>query len=69
MNSNYSRGTPGFLWSLDSHGYQPSAIYCEDYWSRDPHYRYAPIADKISRQRFRDISRYLHFVDNDHLAP
>ncbi len=41
----------------------------EDYWNRDPHYRYASIADKISRQRFRDISRYLHFVDNDHLAP
>ena len=41
----------------------------DDYWSRDQHTRYAPIADKISRQRFRDISRYLHFVDNDHLAP
>ena len=41
----------------------------DDYWSRDPHLRYAPIADRISRQRFRDISRYLHFVDNDHLAP
>ena len=39
-----------------------------DYWSRDTHTRYAPIADKISRQRFRDISRYLHFVDNDNLA-
>ena len=34
-----------------------------------PHLCYAPIADRISRQRFRDISRYLHFVDNDHLAP
>ena len=41
----------------------------DDYWSRDPHTRYAPIADKISRQRFRDISRYLQFVDNDRLAP
>ena len=41
----------------------------DDYWSRDLHLRYGPIADKISRQRFRDISRYLHFVDNDHLAP
>ena len=30
---------------------------------------YAPIADKIPRWRFREISRYLHFVDNDHLAP
>ena len=41
----------------------------DDYWSRDPHLRYAPIADRISRQRFIDISWYLHFVDNDHLAP
>ena len=41
----------------------------DDDWSRDPHLRYAPIADRISRQRFRDIFRYLHFVDNDHLAP
>ena len=41
----------------------------DDYWSRDPHLCYGSIADKISRQRFRDISQYLHFVDNDHLAP
>ena len=41
----------------------------DDYWSQDPHTRCAPIADKISRQRFRDISQYLHFVDNDRLAP
>ncbi len=27
------------------------------------------MANKISRQRFRDISRYLHFVDNDQLVP
>ena len=26
-----------------------------DYWSRDPHLRYAPVAD-----RFREVSRYLH---------
>ena len=41
----------------------------DEYWRRDPHLHYAPIADRISRQRFRDISLYLHFVDNDHLAP
>ena len=27
-----------------------------------------PIASRISRQRFRDISRYLHFVDNTQLV-
>ena len=36
----------------------------EDYWKVDPYLHYAPIADRISRQRFRDISRYIHFVDN-----
>ena len=36
----------------------------EDYWKLDPFLHYAPIADRISRNRFREISRYLHFVDN-----
>ena len=40
-----------------------------DYWSKDPLLHYAPTADRILRWRFRGISRYLHFVDNDHLAP
>ena len=41
----------------------------DDYWSKDPHLHYTPIADRIPRWRFHEISRYLHFVDNDHLAP
>ncbi len=40
----------------------------DDYWSRDPLTHYAPIAMKIPRWRFREISRYLHFVNNQHLA-
>ena len=40
-----------------------------DCWSRDSHLRYAPVADRITRDRFREISRYLHFVDNDTLVP
>lgn len=39
-----------------------------DYWRMDPYMRYAPIADRISRDRFYDISRYLHFADNSQLA-
>ena len=39
----------------------------EDYWKRDPVLRFAPIADRISRGRFRDITRYLHFRDNSTL--
>ena len=38
-----------------------------DYWSVDPTFRYAPIADRITRDRFEEITRYLHFVDNDSL--
>ena len=41
----------------------------EDYWKRDPIYNYTPIASRISRDRFRQIGRYLHFVDNSTLAP
>ena len=40
-----------------------------DYWRRDPIYHYVPIASRISRDRFREIGRYLHFVDNNTLAP
>ena len=36
----------------------------DDYWSTDPTLHYSPIADRISRDRFREISCYLHFVDN-----
>ena len=39
------------------------------YWKRDPTYHYAPIASRISRDRFLEVSRYLQFVDNDTLEP
>ena len=38
-----------------------------DYWSNDETFHYSPIADRISRLRFEEISRYLHFVDNTQL--
>jgi len=41
----------------------------KDYWKRNPVYHYAPVADRISRDRFMEISRYLHFVDNTTVAP
>ena len=40
----------------------------EDYWRRDE-LHFGPIADRISRKRFRDIHCFLHFVDNTTLAP
>ena len=36
----------------------------DDYWKKDPLLHYDPIASRITRERFRDIRRYLHFVDN-----
>ena len=38
-----------------------------DYWFANEKLSYAPIADKISRDRFEEITRYLHFIDNDSL--
>ncbi len=39
----------------------------DDYWQRDQTLRYAPIADRNSRDRFQDISSYLYFRNNDTL--
>lgn len=41
----------------------------DDYRRRDPLLNYAPIADRITRDRHRELSRYLHFSDNDTLVP
>ena len=35
-----------------------------DYWKLDSRYHYSPIADRIPRNRFREITRVLHFADN-----
>ena len=37
-------------------------------WSKDPIFHYSAIASRISRTRFLEISKYLHF-DNQLLAP
>lgn len=36
----------------------------EDYWKRDPVSHYLPISDHISHERFQNVSRYLHLVNN-----
>ena len=38
-----------------------------DYWSQSPLLHYSPIASRISRKRFEDISKYFHLVDNSTL--
>ena len=41
----------------------------DDYWRRDPLLHYAPIAGRITHDCFREVSHYLHFVNNDSLQP
>ena len=38
-----------------------------DYWQVDPFVHFSPIADRITHNRFKEITRYLHFVDNTQL--
>ena len=40
-----------------------------DYWSTNTVFHYFPIASRISRKRFLEVKRYLHFVDNTKLIP
>ena len=37
-----------------------------DYWSNNEYLHYSPIADRITRDRFEQIT-YLHFADNETL--
>ena len=39
-----------------------------DYWKKDDTFNYSPIATKIPRDRFKEITRYLHFADNTSLG-
>ena len=39
-----------------------------DYWRKDGIFHYQAIANRITRDRFYEIHRYLHFVDNSTLA-
>ena len=40
-----------------------------DYWKRDEVFHYSPVASRISRDRFFELHRYLHFADNSTLSP
>ena len=41
----------------------------KDYWRKNEFLHYSPIADRIPRDRFLEISRYVYFVDNSTLQP
>ena len=38
-----------------------------DYWSTNDYLHYSPIADRITRDRFEQITQVFHFADNDTL--
>ena len=40
-----------------------------DYWKKDEVFHYSTLAKRIPRDRFLDLHRYLHFVDNSTLQP
>ena len=50
---------------LSGYNYRSNA---NDYWSTDPEFPAPLFAEKMSRQRFRDIKRYLHVCDNMNLS-
>ena len=39
------------------------------YWKTDEFFYYSPVAKRISRDRFFELHRYLHFVENSTLSP
>ena len=39
----------------------------DDYWKKDSCLYYHPIASRVSRDRFRELGRYFHFIDNSTL--
>ena len=39
-----------------------------DYWKNDVIFHYIPVASRISRNRFVDLQKYLHFADNTTLV-
>ena len=40
----------------------------DDYWRKDAIYHYNPVAGRITRDRFRELKKYLHFANNSDLA-
>ena len=40
----------------------------DDYWRKDAIYHYSPVASRITRDRFRELKKYLHFANNSTLA-
>ena len=59
----------GLYGVYDPNENKPSAS--SDYWKMDStyQYQYSPVADRITRDHFFEITCYFHFVDNTTLLP
>jgi hypothetical protein len=40
-----------------------------DYWTKDPIFHCQSIAERMTRDRFLDIHRYIHFTNNNTMIP
>ena len=61
MNADEIRAYLGFMILMDVNKLPEK----RDYWSNSEYLHYSPISDRITRDCFEQITRYLHFVDND----
>ena len=67
MDKDYSQLNEGLSRVLDTHGNHLPAV--KDYWRNNEYLHYSPIADRIPRDHFLEISQYDHFVDKSTLQP
>ena len=42
--------------------------FLDDYWRREPLLHYVPVADRITLDRYHELSWYLHFTDSDRVS-
>ena len=63
MGRHHSRWNPGLLWTSHPHGSGLNVIH----WKTRSHFHYTPIAGRISRNQFKGLPRWLHFMENSNL--
>ena len=79
LSSTHTGDGPVPQWETDSNEVKAYLGFCilmgmnklpdlYDYWSTDEALHYFPVASRISRKRFLEIQRYLHFANNDNIV-
>ena len=79
LSSSHTGDGPVPQWETDSDEMKAYFGFCilmgmnklpdlYDYWSSEEAFHYMPVASRISRKRFLEIQRYLHFANNDNLV-